>query len=326
VPDDRAPRRRFEHAHRVVPPNARQALHAPFAPPRPIGKLRIGSGRRRQGPPWLTLSVALSLIAVVLIALPLATRPAVAPAPTAAVTAGTGAVAVAPSTPVPTLGPHGDDNDPRSDPPIDREAQAHRARSAPILSGYRWPIRNARITNLFGKGYPGGFQVDGETAHDGIDLATWCGDRIVAAHDGVVLAAGRRHEGFVGWVDDLTAYRASVDAVNGWRSKAIAVVIDDGNGYRSVYVHLSRVNVKAGDAVEAGDLIGWEGATGNATGCHLHYALFSPTETDTWLLERDARSADVLPLGEIARIDPFLVMPPIESADITWGWGVKRSD
>lgn len=261
------------------------------------------------------------------VALPLAAQRAAAPLPVN--TAGPVAAASASNAlPAGSLGPHGDDVDAiePTDPPVDRAVMAFRAREAPRLSGYRWPIRNARITNLFGKGYPGGFQVDGVTAHDGIDLATWCGDRIVAAHDGVVLAAGRRHEAYVGWVDDLTAYRASVDAVNGWYAKAIAVVIDDGNGYRSVYVHLGRTNVKRGDAVKAGDLIGWEGATGNATGCHVHYGLFSPTETDAWLLEPNARSAGLLPNGEIARIDPMLVLPPLEDAGITWGWGVERTD
>ena len=297
-----------------------------MAPPRPIGNLRVGSGRRRSSP-WLTLLLGPSMIAIALVALPLANRLAVAPAPT-----GTALpVAVAPAAsavPEPSLGPHGDDVDApeATDPAVDRAAMAQRARTAPRLSGYRWPLRNARITNLFGKGYPGGFEVDGVTAHDGIDLATWCGDRIVAAHDGVVLAAGRRHEAYVGWIDDLTAYRASVDAVNGWYAKAIAVVIDDGNGYRSVYVHLSRLNVKRGDIVSAGDLIGWEGETGNATGCHLHYALFSPTETDAWLLEPSVRTADLLPHGEIARIDPFLVLPPLADGGITWGWGVKQTD
>jgi murein DD-endopeptidase MepM/ murein hydrolase activator NlpD len=295
-------------------------------PPRPIGNLRIGTGSRRHGPPWLTLGLALALLAVGIVAIPMASRPASNPEPTSPSGALAAAPAAVDATARPTLGPHGDDVDAATDPPIDREERALRARTAPLLSGYRWPIKHARITNAFGKGYPGGFVIDGVTAHDGIDLATWCGDRITAAHDGTVLAAGHRHEGFVGWIDDLTAYRASVDAVNGWRSKAIAVVIDDGNGYRSVYLHLGRVNVKAGDVVKAGDLIGWEGATGNATGCHLHYSLFSPTGTGAWLLAPDAKSIDLLPHGEIARIDPFLVMPPIEDAGLTWGWGVKRSD
>ena len=54
-------------------------------------------------------------------------------------------------------------------------------------------------------GSPGSFVVDGRTFHDGIDISSFCGARIVAAHDGVVLAAGRHHEGFMGWVGDLAA-------------------------------------------------------------------------------------------------------------------------
>jgi murein DD-endopeptidase MepM/ murein hydrolase activator NlpD len=291
----------------------------------------VGSSGR-QGPPWLTLLLALSLLAVGIVAIPQALRQVSAPAPStapgavAAASTGTGGGTGVDGTPTPTMGPHGDDVEIATLPPVDHEALRLRALAAPILSGYQWPIRNARITNAFGKGHPGGFVIDGVTAHDGIDLATFCGDRITAAHDGTVLAAGRRHEGYVGWIDDLTAYRASVDAVNGWRTKSISIVIDDGNGYRSIYEHLGRVNVKAGDVVQAGDLIGWEGATGNATGCHLHYGLFSPTASGAWLLEPDAKSVDLLPHGEIARTDPFLVLPPIEEANLTWGWGVKRTE
>jgi murein DD-endopeptidase MepM/ murein hydrolase activator NlpD len=278
--------------------------------------------------PWLPLALALSCLAVVIVVtMPSGARPA---RTALAFNVGVGAAATPNATAIatlePTRGPHGDDVDPATEPPVDREMRATQARLAPLLTGYRWPIKHARITNGFGKGYPGGFVIDGVTAHDGIDLATWCGDRITAAHGGVVLAAGRHHEGYVGWLDDLTAFRARVDAVNGWGAKAIAVVIDDGNGYRSVYVHLGRANVKPGDLVEAGDLIGWEGATGNATGCHLHYSLFRTSETDAWLLEPDARAATDLPHGEIARIDPFLVLPPPEEADISWGWGVTPED
>lgn len=69
-----------------------------------------------------------------------------------------------------------------------------------------------------------------------------------------------------------------------------------------------------------------ERTTGNSTGCHLHDSLFSPSETETWLLAPDARSFEFLPNGEIARIDPLLVMPPLEAAGITWGWGVSPTD
>ena len=60
------------------------------------------------------------------------------------------------------------------------------------------------------------------------------------------------------------------------------VVIDDGNGYRSVYAHFGKVKVqRRRQVVHAGQLLGFEGATGHATGCHLHYGLFSPAETAT---------------------------------------------
>ena len=290
----------------------------------------MGAGRsHRPGPPWLPLILGLAVVAVlVVIALPIATRPASTPIDAAALDV------LAQASPAQTIGPHGDDTSDggnagpgrATDPPVDRSVAPTGPRDPSQLTGYQWPIRNARITNGFGKGYPGGFRVDGVTAHDGIDVANWCGAPIWAAHDGVVLTAGHHHEGFIGWRDDLTAYRASVDAVNGWRSKAIAIVIDDQNGYRSVYVHLAKVNVKAGDVVKAGDLIGWEGRTGNATGCHLHYMLFSPDEPASWLLEPDTKSIQFLPHGEIARIDPFLVLPPLADAGITWGWGVTPED
>jgi len=264
------------------------------------------------------------LLAVVIVALPMASKPAVAPVPS---NANVAALASARPTAEPTIGPHGDDVATATEPPVDRSFMPTRAPRPPsLLSGYRWPIRNARITNGFGKGYPGGFVIDGVTAHDGLDLATWCGDRIVAAHAGIVLSAGRHHEGEVGWLGDLTAYRTKLDTDNAWRSRAIAVVIDDGNGYRSLYVHLAKVNVKAGDLVDAGDLIGWEGQTGNATGCHLHYGLFSPDETDSWQLDPETQQRNLLPEREIARIDPFLVMPPIDAAGISWGWGVTPED
>ena len=52
----------------------------------------------------------------------------------------------------------------------------------------------------------------GEHFHDGIDLATFCGDRIVAAHDGVVLAAGRHFDEEIGWIGDLGPYLRRLDA------------------------------------------------------------------------------------------------------------------
>jgi murein DD-endopeptidase MepM/ murein hydrolase activator NlpD len=51
------------------------------------------------------------------------------------------------------------------------------------------------------------------------------------------------------------------------------IVINHGNGLRSVFGHLSEFNVKQGDKVNAGDLIGFVGSTGRSTGPHLHYEI-----------------------------------------------------
>ncbi len=151
--------------------------------------------------------------------------------------------------------------------------------------------------------------VDGERFHDGIDLATFCGDRVVAAHKGVVLAAGRRYDAHMGWLGDLTPYFRRLDAKQLWITLPIVVVIDDGNGYRSLYAHFGSVVVKRGQQVAAGELLGYEGRTGRASGCHLHYGLFSPDESASFALDPAAAKRMKLPAAEIARVDPRDVLP-----------------
>jgi murein DD-endopeptidase MepM/ murein hydrolase activator NlpD len=89
--------------------------------------------------------------------------------------------------------------------------------------------------------------------HTGIDMAyrTGCGGPIYAAGDGTVLADGRPN----------TAYGDT----------AIGVVIGHSQRLQTWYWHLSQEVVSVGQKVHSGDVIGYEGATGIATGCHLHF-------------------------------------------------------
>ncbi|TMC63658.1 MAG: M23 family metallopeptidase [Chloroflexota bacterium] len=59
----------------------------------------------------------------------------------------------------------------------------------------------------------------------------------------------------------------------GWGSYGIYVEIDHGNGFHSIYGHMSAVLVKTGDNVTQGQLLGLMGATGRATGVHLHFEI-----------------------------------------------------
>jgi murein DD-endopeptidase MepM/ murein hydrolase activator NlpD len=177
------------------------------------------------------------------------------------------------------------------------------------LTGYVWPIRQGRISLPF-KDIPGGTRIrDGKLMHDGVDMASFCGAGVGAAHDGVVLAAGRHFDGAVGWIGDLRPYYRVLNTRHLWKDLPNVVVIDDGNGYRSIYAHFRDVSVRVGQHVKAGQLIGHEGATGHASGCHVHYGLFSPLETRTFGVRADLLKRLKLPRYEIARIDPLLVLP-----------------
>ncbi|MBA2718971.1 MAG: M23 family metallopeptidase [Chloroflexi bacterium] len=192
---------------------------------------------------------------------------------------------------------------------------AERIPPAPAsLTGYQWPIKAGRVTLPF-KAIPGGSRIkDGKLFHDGLDMASFCGAPVGAAHAGIVLAAGRTFDDHVGWIGDLGPYYALLDTKRMWSQLPNVVVIDDGNEYRSVYAHFRDVTVKVGQRVEAGQLIGHEGATGHASGCHVHYGLFSPLDTKTFGVRPNILRALKLPKLQIARIDPLLVLPGGEVA------------
>ena len=179
-----------------------------------------------------------------------------------------------------------------------------------LLTGYQWPLPNGRITQPFGPSWAGTLVVDGQLFHDGLDMATFCGDHVVAAHDGVVIAAGRKVDPWMGWIGSLAPSVKRRDTHHLWYTLPIIVVVDDGNGYRSIYAHFNRIAVKRGQRIHAGQFLGWEGATGFATGCHLHYGLFNPLDTSRFRLSPPVAKRTKLPHWEIARIDPLLVLPP----------------
>ncbi len=86
--------------------------------------------------------------------------------------------------------------------------------------------------------------------HNGLDLGGTAGEPIYAMADGRVVIAEKMH------------YEGNF------------VSIDHGNGIFSGYLHQSSLNVKEGQMVKAGDLLGRVGATGMATGPHLHIAFY----------------------------------------------------
>lgn len=83
--------------------------------------------------------------------------------------------------------------------------------------------------------------------HEGMDFACDVGTPVYATGDGTIEAAGW-HSG----------YGNRIDIVHGF-------------GYTTRYAHLSKLAVKAGQAVKRGDLIGYSGNTGKSTGPHVHY-------------------------------------------------------
>ena len=97
-----------------------------------------------------------------------------------------------------------------------------------------WPIKGAVNTSFGGD-------------HDGIDIEAETGDPIVAAAPGRVTFAG--------------------DDGDGYGSK---LVIDHGNGVKTLYAHLAGFEVRSGRVV-AGEVIGTAGCTGSCTGDHLHF-------------------------------------------------------
>ena len=84
--------------------------------------------------------------------------------------------------------------------------------------------------------------------HAGLDFAAPQGTPIYATANGRITIAGNTGDGY-----------------------GNHVVINHGYGYETLYGHMSRVKVRAGQQVKRGEVIGWVGSTGKSTGPHCHY-------------------------------------------------------
>ncbi len=110
----------------------------------------------------------------------------------------------------------------------------------PVASGFGWPADNHTLSgNPYGPG------------HLGIDITAPEGSAVYAAGAGVV-----------------------TQAQSGWNyGYGNVIQIDHGNGYVTVYAHLSSINVSVCQAVGRSTLIGLSGNTGNSFGAHLHFEI-----------------------------------------------------
>ena len=91
---------------------------------------------------------------------------------------------------------------------------------------------------------------------------------------------GRLHAGIdIGILRSLNLRAAAAGTVtgtgwlNGYSGYGQVVIIDVGGGYELMYAHLSRVDVRPGQTVGAGQHVGLAGCTGSCTGTHLHFEL-----------------------------------------------------
>ena len=114
-----------------------------------------------------------------------------------------------------------------------------------------WPANNHSLS---------GFDYSPSTNHSGIDIDGETGDAVYAADNGVVV--------YSGW--------------NNWGYGNV-VVINHGNGWQTLYAHLSAYNVSCGQSVWQGAVIGAIGNTGNSSGSHLHYEMmYNGAKVNPW--------------------------------------------
>ena len=122
--------------------------------------------------------------------------------------------------------------------------------------GFIWPAPDCKaITSKFGyRWHP---ILNCERFHAGLDIGSQAGDVVIAAYSGIIAEAQ--------YSDSYGNY----------------VLINHGNGYSTIYAHMSSIAVEAGQPVSQGDTIGYVGSTGWSTAPHLHFEIrYSDVRTD----------------------------------------------
>lgn len=121
--------------------------------------------------------------------------------------------------------------------------QVHRESKGQVRGPFQlqWPVRKAKINRGFSTG---------RDEHFGLDIGGRKNQTIYSAHDGTVVYAG-----------------------SGFRGYGKMILIEYDSNWASLYGHLNRIEVKMGQKVLAGQVIGKMGRTGRATGVHLHFEL-----------------------------------------------------
>lgn len=118
-----------------------------------------------------------------------------------------------------------------------------------------WPLDKVVITQVFGKTVAAKRLYTSGT-HGGIDFGASIGTKVMASLAGTVV--------------DTEAVKTKAGCQYGkW------VLIRHSNGLTTIYGHLSVVSVSPGDKVTTGETIGYSGATGYATGPHLHFGVYA---------------------------------------------------
>ena len=110
------------------------------------------------------------------------------------------------------------------------------------------PVSPLRLSWPVATSITSGYGLRGARFHGGVDIVAGLGTPVGSPGSGEVVYAGWRN--------------------GGWGN---AVIVAHGGGLRSLVAHLSRVDVHVGDRVRTGTQLGLAGATGNASGPHVHF-------------------------------------------------------